>query len=275
MLTGQSSPGLGGCASRAHRSYSLPSTVLAVELRDVTKVFGSKRAVDGLSLALPVGSFLGLLGRNGAGKSTTLKLLTGLIAPTSGTIRLLGIDLADDPIAVKKQIGTMPEDMGLLDQLTGDQYVHFVGRMRGMDEATISRRGAELFEKLDLYPGAKLMIADYSFGMKKKIALVTALLHAPKVLSLDEPFEGIDPVTSRTIKEILLGLQQKGVTLVLTSHILDVVEKLCPTIAILDEGRLKSFCTLEELKKSGGDKGLEGLFVELVGGGKKGDLSWL
>jgi ABC-2 type transport system ATP-binding protein len=253
---------------------SLPFPVLAVELQDVSKAFGSKLAVDGLSLALPAGSFLGLLGRNGAGKSTTLKLLTGLIAPTSGAIRLLGIDMSENPIAIKRQIGTMPEDMGLLDQLTGDQYLHFVGRMRGLDEATISQRGGELFEKLDLHPGAKLMIADYSFGMKKKIALITALLHAPRVLFLDEPFEGIDPVTSRTIKEILLGLQNRGVTLVLTSHILEVVEKLCPLIAILDAGRLKCFATLEELKQ-GGDQSLEALFVDLVGGGKGGDLSWL
>jgi ABC-2 type transport system ATP-binding protein len=254
--------------------------MLAVELVNVTKAFGPKLAVDGLSLALPSGSFLGLLGRNGAGKSTTLKLLTGLIAPTSGTIRLLGIDMASDPIAIKRQIGTMPEDMGLLDQLTGDQYLHFVGRMRGMDEATIEQRGRELFERLDLFPGAKLMIADYSFGMKKKIALVTALLHAPRVLFLDEPFEGIDPVTSRTIKDILVGLQQRGTTLVLTTHILEVVERLCPLIAILDAGRLKCFDTLEELRRGGGSDGgetrsLEALFVDLVGGGKGGDLSWL
>jgi ABC-2 type transport system ATP-binding protein len=261
--------------------------MLAVELQDVSKAFGAKRAVDRLSLELPVGSFLGLLGRNGAGKSTTLKLLTGLIAPTSGTIRLLGTDLAKDPIAVKRQIGTMPEDMGLLDQLTGDQYLHFVGRMRGLDETTIARRGAELFDKLDLRPGAKLMIADYSFGMKKKIALITALLHAPRVLFLDEPFEGIDPVTSRTIKEILMGLNQRGVTVVLTSHILEVVERLCPLIAILDEGRLKCFATLEELRSrgagtgtgsgvaAGSDRSLEALFVDLIGGGKGGDLSWL
>jgi len=249
--------------------------MLAVELEHVTKVFGPKRAVDDVSLALPEGSFLGLLGRNGAGKSTTLKLLTGLIAPTSGTIRLLGIDMAKDPIAIKRLIGTMPEDMGLLDQLTGDQYLHFVGRMRGMDEETIDRRGRELFERLDLDPSHKLMIADYSFGMKKKISLVTALLHAPRVLFLDEPFEGIDPVTSRTIKDILLGLQQRGTTLVLTTHILEVVEKLCPLIAILDAGRLKCFETLDALKGQGGDLTLEALFVDLVGGGKGGDLSWL
>src|ERR1700722_3291039 len=171
--------------------------MLAVELVNVKKAFGPKLAVDDLSLALPEGSFLGLLGRNGAGKSTTLKLLTGLIAPTSGAIRLLGIDMAANPIAIKRQIGTMPEDMGLLDQLTGDQYLHFVGRMRGLDEATIAQRGFELFEKLDLHPGPRLMIADYSFGMKKKIALITALLHAPRVLVHNEPFGVIVPITTR------------------------------------------------------------------------------
>jgi ABC-2 type transport system ATP-binding protein len=247
----------------------------AVELRGVTKRFGEKLAVDDISLSLAPGSFLGLLGRNGAGKSTTLKMVTGLIPPTSGEIRLLGIDLAKDPLAVKRQIGTMPEDMGLLDQLTGDQFMHFVGRMRGMDEATIEHRRQELFEKLDLRPDRRTLIADYSFGMKKKIALMAALIHAPRILFLDEPFEGIDPVTSRTIKAMLLALQESGVTLVLTSHILEVVEKLCPLIAILDGGRIKGFGRLDELRADAGEQSLEALFVGLVGGVKAGELSWL
>ncbi len=249
------------------------SSPLAIELKSVTKTFASTVAVDRLSLSFPEGSFVGLLGRNGAGKSTTLKLLTGLIAPTSGEVRLLGIDMAKDPMSIKRQIGTMPEDMGLLDQLTRDQFLHFVGRMRGMDEGTILERGKELFDKLDLHPDPKTLIADFSFGMKKKLALSTALLHGPKVLFLDEPFEGIDPVTSRTIKEILLGLQQRGVTLVLTSHILEVVEKLCPIIAILDHGSLKGFGRLEELRAE--SESLESYFVGLVGGVKAGELSWL
>ncbi len=248
--------------------------MLAVELKTVTKRFGTKVAVRDLSLALEPGSFLGLLGRNGAGKSTTLKMLTGLISPTSGEVRLLGLDMAKEPLAIKREIGAMPEDMGLLDQLTGEEYVHFVGRMRGMDEDTIARRGAELFDKLDLRPERRALIAEYSFGMKKKIALATALLHGPRVLFLDEPFEGIDPVTSRTVKEILLALQQRGVTLVLTSHILEVVEKLCPLIAILDEGALRGFGKLEDLRTRAGQS-LEALFVDLVGGAKAGDLSWL
>jgi ABC-2 type transport system ATP-binding protein len=249
--------------------------MLAVELASVTKVFGQKIAVDGVSLSLAEGSFLGLLGRNGAGKSTTLKMVTGLVPPTSGTIRVLGIDIEDDPLAVKRVIGAMPEDMGLLDQLTGDEFIRFVGRMRRMDSRVIEARREELFDKLDLRAEPRAIIADYSFGMKKKVALTAALIHAPRVVFLDEPFEGIDPVTSRTIKEMLLALQAHGVTIVLTSHILDVVEKLCALIAIMDAGRIRGFGTLEDLKKDGADESLEELFVGLVGGVKGTPLSWL
>ena len=245
----------------------------ALEFTALTKRFGEKTAVYALSLAIPQGSFLGLLGRNGAGKSTTLKMATGLLRPTSGTVRVLGLDMAQDSIAIKRQIGTMPEDMALLDMLTGPQYLRFVGRMYGLEDAVIDARAAELFEKLDLAPGPKTLIADYSFGMKKKIALCAAILHGPKLLFLDEPFEGIDAVTNRTIKDILLSLQSRGTTLVLTSHILDVVEKLCPLIAIIDEGRLKSYGTLEELQMGG--ESLESRFVDLVGGTRTGELSWL
>lgn len=245
----------------------------ALELVDLTKRFGDKTAVEGLSLSLEPGAFLGLLGRNGAGKSTTLKMVTGLLKPTAGRIRVLGLDLEAEPLAVKRQIGAMPEDMALLDMLTGPQYLRFVGRMYGMPDALIDARQAELFDMLDLAPGPKTLIADYSFGMKKKVALCAALIHGPKIVFLDEPFEGIDPVTSRTIKDILQSLQQSGVTLVLTSHILEVVEKLCPLIAILDEGRLKGFGPLDELRRGG--ESLEQLFVGLVGGAQKGALSWL
>ncbi len=247
----------------------------ALELINLTKHFGEKIAVDDLSISLQPGTFLGLLGRNGAGKSTTLKMVTGLLKPTSGSIRVLGIDIDADPISVKKQIGVMPEDMALLEYLTGPQYLRFVGRMYGLDEATIDARREELFGKLDLAPAPKSLVADYSFGMKKKIALCAALIHGPRILFLDEPFEGIDAVTSRTIKDILLTLQQRGVTLILTTHILDVVERLCPLIAILDEGRLKGFGTLDELRGRANGESLENLFVELVGGAQTGELSWL
>lgn len=245
----------------------------ALELVNLTKRFGDLAAVDDLTLRLEPGTFLGLLGRNGAGKSTTLKMVTGLLRPTSGRIRVLGLDLEAEPLAVKRQIGAMPEDMALLDMLTGPQYLRFVGRMYGMPDEQIDSRQAELFDTLDLAPAAKTLIADYSFGMKKKVALCAALIHGPRIVFLDEPFEGIDPVTSRTIKDILSTLQQRGVTLVLTSHILEVVERLCPIIAILDEGRLKGYGPLDELRQGG--ESLEQLFVGLVGGTQKGALSWL
>ncbi len=245
----------------------------ALELTNLTKRFGDKTAVNDLSLVLEPGAFLGLLGRNGDGKSTTLKMVTGLLRPTSGSIRVLGLDLEGHGLEVKRRIGVMPEDMALLEFLTGPQYLRFVGRMYGMEEAVIDARQLELFEKLDLDPAPKAVVSDYSFGMKKKLALCAALIHGPQVVFLDEPFEGIDPVTSRTIKEILASLQRRGVTLVLTSHILEIVERLCPLIAILDEGRLKDFGTMEDLRRGGGS--LESIFVDRVGGAQKGELSWL
>ncbi len=248
---------------------------LALELHHLTKRFGDKVAVDDLSLSLEPGTFLGLLGRNGAGKSTTLKMVTGLLTPTTGTIRVLGTDLAMDPVTVKRQIGVMPEDMALLDYLSGPQYLRFVGRMYGLEDAVIDQRTKELFGLLDLEPAPKALVTDYSYGMKKKLALSAALIHGPKVVFLDEPFEGIDAVTSRTIKELLLSLQKRGLTLVLTSHIMEVVERLCPLIAILDEGKLKGYGTLDELRARNDVDSLEELFVELVGGAQKGELSWL
>jgi ABC-2 type transport system ATP-binding protein len=247
----------------------------ALELENLSKVFGNKTAVREVTLTLESGAFLGLLGRNGAGKSTTLKMVTGLMTPTSGSIRVLGRSLDASLLDVKREIGVMPEDMALLEYLTGPQYLRFVGRMYRLDDAVIDRRQAELFEKLDLHAERGTLLCDYSYGMKKKIALCAALIHAPRMLFLDEPFEGIDPVTSHTIKGILQSLQAHGVTIILTSHILEIVEKLCPRIAILDEGRLKGYGSLEELRGGPEGQSLESLFVGLVGGVQDGALSWL
>lgn len=245
----------------------------ALELKNVTKRFGDKLAVDDLSLTIGEGEFVGLLGRNGAGKSTTIKMATGLLEVTSGSITVLGLDIATKSLEARRLMGVMPEDMALLELLTGPQYLRFVGRMYGLEEGVIDARAKELFDTLDLNPGPRTLVTDYSFGMKKKLALCSALLHAPKLVFLDEPFEGIDAITNRTIKDILFSLQQKGVTLVLTSHILEVVERLCPRIAIIDEGKLKAFGTHDELGRGAGT--LESLFVGLVGGEQKGSLSWL
>jgi ABC-2 type transport system ATP-binding protein len=247
----------------------------ALEIENLTKRFGEKTAVDGLTLRLEAGSFLGLLGRNGAGKSTTLKMVTGLLKPTEGSIRILGLDLASEDLAIRRLIGVMPEEMALLEYLTGPQYLRFVTRMYGLEDAVGDARREELFAKLDLAPAPKALVADYSYGMKKKLAFCAAIIHDPQVVFLDEPFEGIDAVTSRTIKDILKTLQRRGATLILTSHIMEVVEKLCPLIAILDEGRLLGFGSLDELRARGSADNLESLFVDLVGGVQTGTLSWL
>lgn len=247
----------------------------ALEIENLTKRFGDKVAVDDLTLRLEPGSFLGLLGRNGAGKSTTLKLVTGLMRPSQGSIRVLGRDLDRESLEIKRHIGVMPEEMALLEYLTGPQYLRFVSRMYGLEDAVGDLRREELFAKLDLAPAPKTLVADYSYGMKKKLAFCAAILHGPQVVFLDEPFEGIDAVTSRTIKDILKALQSRGATLILTSHIMEVVEKLCPLIAILDEGRLLGFGPLDDLRTRGGAANLESLFVDLVGGVQTGELSWL
>jgi ABC-2 type transport system ATP-binding protein len=202
---------------------------------------GDGREDDGeqARVCLEPRAFLGLLGRNGAGKSTTIKMATGLLRPTEGSVRVLGLDLEPNLLAVKRQIGVMPEELALLDRVTGPQYLRFVGRMYGLEDDVIDARRGELFERLDLQPEPGLLIGEYSYGMKKKAALCAALVHGPRLVFLDEPFEGIDPVTSRTIRLILEGLSRRGVTLVLTSHVLEIVEKLCPRVAILDEGALR------------------------------------
>ena len=245
----------------------------ALELENVTKRFASTTAVDDLTLRLEPGAFLGLLGRNGAGKTTTINMATGLLQPTSGRVRVLGLDVGERPLEVKR---VMPQDESLLDCLTGRQYLEFVGRLYGLAGAQIERRAGELFETLELAPEPAALVRDYSYGMKKKLGLCAALLHGPQVVFLDEPFEGIDPITSRTIKDILVSLQRKGVTLVMSSHVLEVVEKLCPLIAIIDRGRLMGLGSLEELHgKLGAADSLEELFVSLMGGARAGELSWL
>ena len=250
--------------------------MFALELDNLSKRFGALTAVDDLTLHLEEGALLGLLGRNGAGKSTTINMATGLLNPTSGSIRVLGLDLASHPLEVKRQIGVMPQDEGELDCLTGRQYLDFVGRIHGLDEGVIAQRSRELFETLELEPEPRAVIRDYSVGMRKKVALSAALIHGPRLVFLDEPFEGIDPLTARTMTDLLLALHRNGVTVLMSSHMLEVVEKLCPLIAIIEKGRLLGLGSLDELREdfaSGGS--LETLFIELMGGARTGELSWL
>jgi ABC-2 type transport system ATP-binding protein len=249
---------------------------LAVETHGLTRDFGSLRAVDGIDLAVPAGSFYGFLGPNGAGKSTTIKCLTGLLRPTAGTMRILGTDPLADPVAVKRRIGVVPEDLALFDRLTAQETLTFVAQVHGLDAATAKHRSADLLDLMDLKSASSTLVTDFSHGMRKKLSLAAALLPAPRLLFLDEPFEGIDAVASRQIKDLLLSFVGRGGTVFLTSHILEIVERLSTHIGVISHGRMVAQGPIEELRGGGGSgKSLEQLFIELVGGeARTAALDW-
>lgn len=250
----------------------------AVRTSGLTKDFGRVRAVDSVNLSIPKGVFYGFLGPNGAGKSTTIKMLTGLLAPSAGSIEIMGIDMMAHPVDVKRQIGVVPEDMALFERLTGKEYLLFVGQMYGLPRQTASQRAAELLEFMDLTDAPKKLITDYSHGMKKKVSLAAALIHTPKLLFLDEPFEGVDALAAKTMKNTLQSMIASGATIFLTSHVLDIVERLCSHVGIINKGRLVAQGSLDELQAGvhavddiGHDESnrkltLEELFVRIVGG---------
>src|SRR5258708_13857256 len=198
---------------------------VAIQTQKLTRKFGDLTAVDGMDLQVNAGQFFGFLGPNGAGKSTTIKILTGLLAPTSGSMQLLGVDFAANPVDVKRQIGVVPEGMGLFERLTGAEYLKFVGRMYSLDRATTKRRSEELLEFMQLADRPKTMIADYSHGMQKKLALAAAVIHGPRILFLDEPFEGVDALAACALKVLLARMTARGVTIFLTSHVLRSEER--------------------------------------------------
>jgi ABC-2 type transport system ATP-binding protein len=248
----------------------------AIEVTGLTKVFRNKTAVDGISFRVARGRFFGFLGPNGAGKSTTIKMLTGLLRPTAGEVVVEGIRLRDDLLGVKSVIGVLPEELPLYERLTGEEYLLFAGRMYGLDSRETKRRSDELLEFLSLGEDRGKLLLEYSLGMKKKIALAAALIHNPRVLFLDEPLNGIDPISGRVVTDLLRGLAHKGVTLFFTSHVLDVVERLCDEVAIIDKGRLVAQGTLEEIRARGEDASLEDVFLKLVAADvKRQDLTWI
>src|SRR5947208_1719338 len=214
----------------------------------LTRRFGELAAVDGVDLRVAPGQFFGFLGPNGAGKSTTIKMLTGLLAPSSGTIEILGLDMQAHPVEVKRQIGVVPEGMALFGRLTGAEFLSFAGRMYGLDRETSAKRAAELLEFMQLADQPKKLVTDYSHGMQKKLALAAAVIHGPKVLFLDEPFEGVDAIAAGTLKSMLQGMIARGATIFLTSHVLEIVERLCSHVAIIHHGRLVAQGSLEELR---------------------------
>ncbi len=258
----------------------------AVETFSLVKQFGDFVAVDHIDLHVNRGSFFGFLGPNGAGKSTTIKMLTGLLGPTSGKLRVLGLDIAEHPMDVKRRIGVVPEDLNLFERLTGAEMLSFTGRMYGLRHDDIAQRSKELLELMELTAEPKKLIVEYSHGMKKKLSLACALIHRPEILFLDEPFEGVDAIASRTLKDLLLRLTARGLTVFLTSHVLEIVERLCSDIAIIAQGKLLAAGSLDELRKGIrmegdglGPVSLEEYFIHVVGGTRESNeeevLQWL
>jgi ABC-2 type transport system ATP-binding protein len=251
---------------------------LAIETRALVRRFGDVAAVDGIDLAVPRGSFYGFLGPNGAGKSTTIKCLTGLLRPSGGEIRVLGHDPTADGVAMKRAIGVIPEEQALFERLSAVETLSFVGQVHGLQRATVQTRTDELLALLDLASSAGKLVADYSHGMRKKLALAVALLPAPRLLFLDEPFEGIDAVASRQIKELLHRFVERGGTVFLTSHIIEIVEKLADHIGVIHRGRLVAQGSMDELRGgAGAGRTLEEVFLDLVGAGDApaAELDWL
>jgi len=257
----------------------------AIACTGLTRRFDAFTAVDDVSLSIAPGQFFGFLGPNGAGKSTTIKMLTGLLEPTAGKVQILGEDFHAGSLELKRQIGVVPEGMALLGRLTAPEYLRFVGQMYGLDRVTTHQRTEELLEFMTLANEPKKLITDFSHGMQKKLALAAAVIHAPKVLFLDEPFEGVDAVAAGTLKTMLQGMIHRGATVFLTSHVLEIVERLCSHVAIIQKGRIVANGSLDELRAGvsvqaadGERLTLEQIFLNTVGADRNvptTELSWL
>ena len=252
---------------------STPEEIPAIRLRGLTKRFGPKVAVAGIDLDIPQGSFYAVVGPNGAGKTTSLSMATGLLEPDAGTVEIFGRDLWSDPIALKSQIGNLPDGVQLFDRLTGLQLVTYAGRLQGLEKDTVAQRTTDLLHALDMEQDAGSLVVDYSAGMTKKIALACAMIHAPRLLVLDEPFEAVDPVAAANIRKILRRYVSQGGTVVLSSHVMDMVQRLCDHVAIVAQGEVLASGTIDEVR-AGQD--LEDRFVDLIGGRGDGtELQWL
>lgn len=248
-------------------------TGAAVEIRGLAKLFDDKVAVDRINLTIPSGSFYGLVGRNGAGKTTTISMVTGMLQPTEGTALIRGIDMWSEPLKAKAHLGVLPDGVHLFDKLTGEQLITYSGYLHGIDKETVASRVKDLLTAMDLTDAAGRAVADYSAGMTKKIVLAAALIHAPSVLILDEPFEAVDPVSAANIQDILRGFVASGGTVVISSHVMDLVQRLCDHVAIMDSGRILAAGTVDEVRAG---TSLEERFVQLVGGRTSSEgLSWL
>jgi ABC-2 type transport system ATP-binding protein len=251
----------------------MPNDVPALSLRGLRKRFGKTQAVDGIDLDIPVGSFYGMLGPNGAGKTTTLSIATGLLTPDAGDVLVHGVDLWRHPDQAKPMLGVLPDGLRTFDRLTGGELISYAGVLRGLDPEVVRERRDDLLEALDLGTAAGTLVTDFSAGMAKKVGLACALVHAPKVLVLDEPFEAVDPVSGAAIRSILQAFVASGGTVVISSHVMALVERLCDRVAIVGAGRVLAEGSLDDVRGTGD---LEQRFVELVGVTKEQrDLWWL
>lgn len=248
---------------------------LAIEISDLSKQFSDVVAIKSLSLNVPTGVIYGFVGPNGSGKTTTIRLLLGLLDPTSGSVRVLDHPVCADAADLRRHIGVVPEGLALFDYLTGWEHLTFTGKMFGLDRRTIASRSEELLNLMELQDSADMLTLNYSFGMKKKLALAAALLPNPRLLILDEPFESIDPVSRKLLEEILKDLVAHAVTVFMTSHALDLVERLCSEVAIINEGALVLTGAMNDLSRRFGD--LEKLFLSSIpiNAQRASKLSWM
>jgi len=245
----------------------------ALRLRGLVKRFGETLAVDALDLDIPVGSMFGVVGPNGAGKTTTLSMATGLLAPDAGSVHVYGVDLWREPAKAKPLLGVLPDGLRVFDRLTGAELISYAGLLRGMPRDVIAERRDDLLSALDLDDAARTLVADFSAGMSKKITLACALVHAPRLLVLDEPFEAVDPVSAGVIRRILAEFVAEGGTVVLSSHVMALVERMCDHVAVIGAGRVLATGALDDVR-AGID--LEDRFFDLLGSRTPtAGLAWL
>ena len=257
---------------------SIP-VVYSIVAEGLSKRFGKKTAVESVSLRVGQGEFFGFLGPNGAGKSTTIRMLCGLLRPDAGRIEVAGVDLMADPLGVKRRIGVLPEETNLYERLTGEEFLVFSGQMYGLERDETYARAESLLELMELTEDRRKLIVDYSMGMRKKVALASAMIHRPKVLFLDEPFNGIDPISVRAIRNIMLHLIERGATIFITSHVMEVIERLCTRVAIINHGKIVGEGTLDQLRTmahADSISSLEDVFLTLVDARAEPEaLNWL
>jgi ABC-2 type transport system ATP-binding protein len=252
--------------------------VPAIEIQDLHKIYNGVPAVDGLSVTVPQGCFFGFLGPNGAGKTTTIKVLMGLAQVDGGSVQILGMRMPDESLAIRKQLGLVPDDSLLFDYLTGAEYLEFVARLYGLSRSLAKERGRELLDLFQLGESPRKLIGEYSKGMRKRVAMAAALIHRPRLFLMDEPFEGVDAIGARLMKDILLEQVHRGATIFLTSHVLEVVERLCDRVAIIGRGKVLAQGTVAELREQAANEAttLEEIFVRLVGAERYSEkLDWL